>query len=87
MKETKTIKAGNVLRNLRTKRKLSQEETAYRAKLDRTFISMLERDIKQPTLTTIFSLAKAFEMKPSELVREIENDDEIKLCIDEDTDY
>ncbi len=34
---------------------------------------MLERDVKQPTITTIFGLAEAFEMQPYELVKEIQN--------------
>lgn len=52
---------------------LSQEEIAFRANIDRTYISMLERDVKQPTITTIFGLAEAFEMQPYELVKEIQN--------------
>lgn len=72
MEEVKTIKIGKVLRKLRKVRNLSQEEIAGRTGLDRTYISMLERNIKQPSITTIFLLAEALEIQPSELVREIE---------------
>lgn len=72
--EDKKIFIGEVLKRLRKSKKLSQEELAFRCNLDRTFISMLERDIKQPTITTIFGIAGALEMKPSELVKEIEKE-------------
>lgn len=35
---------------------------------------MLERNIKQPTITTIFLLSEALEMKPSEFVQLLENE-------------
>lgn len=53
---------------------MSQEELAFRSKLDRTYISMLERAVNKPTITTLFALSKALEIKPSELVRLIEMD-------------
>ncbi len=74
LKSVKTITIGNVLRELRKNHNISQEEVAGRTGLDRTFISMLERDIKQPSITTIFLLSEAFEMKSSELVKLIEDE-------------
>lgn len=65
---------GNVLKLIRKDRGLSQEEIAGRTGLDRTYISMLERNIKQPSITTIFLLAEALDIKPSELVIEIEKE-------------
>ncbi len=47
---------GVVLRLLRTKAELSQEELALESGLDRSFISLLERGLRQPTLKTIFQL-------------------------------
>lgn len=76
MTEKKTIYIGDILKRLRKEKKLSQEELAFRCNIDRTYISMLERDIKQPSITTIFGLAKALEMKASEFVMEIENNEE-----------
>lgn len=61
-----------VLKSLRIKNKLNQEELAFRSNLDRTYISMLERGIHQPTLTTIFSLAKALDIKPSDMIKLVE---------------
>lgn len=60
---------GTILRETRTKKGISQEKLAEYCDLDRTFISLIERGQRQPTLTTIFRLAKALEISPSELVR------------------
>ena len=61
-----------VLKDLRVKSGLSQESLAYESDLDRSFISMLERGLKQPTLTTLFTLCKALNVKPSEVIKSIE---------------
>jgi transcriptional regulator with XRE-family HTH domain len=41
--------------------------------LDRTFISMLERGVRGPTLDTVFSVARALKTRPSKLVSMVEN--------------
>lgn len=38
-----------------------------------SIISMIERGLKDLQLTTFFKIAEALNMKPSELLREIEN--------------
>lgn len=63
---------GEVLRKFRTDRNLSQEQLALSVGLDRTFVSMLERGVRQPTLETIFRLCKELETKPSEMIRRVE---------------
>jgi transcriptional regulator with XRE-family HTH domain len=73
LKKPQPIKSGKVLKKLREALDLSQEEVAFRATLDRTYISLLERDERQPTITTIFGLAEALEMQPYELVKEIKD--------------
>ena len=59
---------GKVLRELREKNSLSQEKLAEFCDLDRTYISLLERGLRQPTLTTLFKLSSALKIKPSEMV-------------------
>jgi transcriptional regulator with XRE-family HTH domain len=59
---------GAVLRELREARGLSQEALADLANCDRTYPSILERGLRTPTITSIFILADALEMKASELV-------------------
>jgi transcriptional regulator with XRE-family HTH domain len=69
---------GEVLRELRVDRNLSQERLALDCGLDRTFISMLERGIRQPTISTLFKLAKGLDISASELVVRVERDMEGK---------
>lgn len=73
-----------VLKSLRIKRSFSQEELAYRSNLDRTYISMLERGIHLPTLTSLFALAQALDMKPSDMVRLLELDMEHTRLLEEE---
>lgn len=62
---------GVVLRALRQARSLSQETLALESELDRTFISLLERGLRQPSLTTILQLAGPLGVPPEELVAEV----------------
>nr|WP_319572362.1 helix-turn-helix transcriptional regulator [uncultured Draconibacterium sp.] len=61
-----------VLRAEREKKKLSQEKLAELCDLDRTYISLLERGLRQPTLTTIFRLSRSLGITPSEFIQEVE---------------
>lgn len=63
---------GQALRDLRQARGLTQENLAFEAGLERVFISMLERGVRQPTFTTILKLAAALECTASELVERAE---------------
>lgn len=63
---------GEILKRERTKKSLSQEELAYLSDLDRTFISMLERGKRQPSLKTIFVLTSALGIRPSQMLHDIE---------------
>lgn len=58
-----------ILKKLRIKRGLSQQELAFESGLDRTFISLLERGKRQPTLTTLFQLSKPLGVMPDEMIR------------------
>lgn len=76
MKEKQTITIGEQLKKLRKKQNLTQEDLAYYSKLDRKYISNLERNKSIPTLETIFKLAAALGIKPSVLIKEIEETEE-----------
>lgn len=65
---------GKVLRNLREEKKISQEQLAHLSELDRTYISLLERGKRRPTINTLFALSQTLELKPSEFLAEIEKD-------------
>lgn len=51
------------LRKLRVKRKLSQENLAVDAQIDRTYVSRLERGLENPTVAVLSRLAKALGAK------------------------
>ncbi|MDY7220679.1 helix-turn-helix domain-containing protein [Halalkalibacterium halodurans] len=65
-----------VLRHHRKQKGLSQEQLALLSGLDRSYISLIERGKRQPTLNTIFQISKALEVSPSKLVQEIEQRNE-----------
>ena len=65
---------GVVIKKIRLERGLTQEMLASRSGLERTFISMLERGIKQPSLKTISSLAHAVGLKNYELLHLVEHE-------------
>jgi transcriptional regulator with XRE-family HTH domain len=56
------------LRGARTSKKVSQEELAERAQLDRTYISALERCLYSASLDTIERIAKALGVEPASLL-------------------
>jgi len=63
---------GDELRKARQKAGLTQEELSFRAKLDRTYISMLEHDKKSPTVDALFRLCDAMGAVPSRLLARVE---------------
>ncbi len=64
---------GQILRELRTERGLSQEELGFESNYHRTYISQLERGQKNPSLRAVFRLAKVLGIRPSEMIRRIES--------------
>ena len=65
---------GEVLRRYRSDRNISQEELAHRAEVDRTFVSRLERGVRQPTITTLIGLGQALGVSAADLVQEAEKE-------------
>ena len=63
---------GKVLKESRSKHNISQYDLANLAELDRTYISLLERGLRQPTISTLFKLAKALNIKPSSIITKVE---------------
>ncbi len=57
------------LRRIRAELGWSQEDLADHAGLHRTYISGLEREVRNPTLAVLEKLATALDMTPSELLR------------------
>lgn len=63
---------GEVVRKLRRTRGISQEALADAAGLHRTYISLLERGLRNPSLTVIQQLAAALKVRMAELVTELD---------------
>ena len=64
---------GQVLRAKRKELGFSQESLALEAGIDRNFVSLLERGLNQPSLTTIFKIAKALQVDPAYMLKEVQN--------------
>ena len=59
---------GKAIRQLRKERgELSQEAVALTCGIDRSHFGKLERADKSPTLKTVWRIADAFEIRPSDL--------------------
>ena len=64
---------GCVLAEQRKKKtKLSQEDLALECGLDRTYISLLERGQRQPSLKSLFAICSALKISPSEMLSIVE---------------
>jgi transcriptional regulator with XRE-family HTH domain len=61
-------KFGKRLRTLREERGWSQEEFADRAGLHRTYVSAVERGVRNPTLSVLERLSKALGLPMAEMV-------------------
>ena len=60
---------GAVLKKTRESKELTQLELAEKSDFDVTYISLLERGRRQPSLKAFLSIAKALEIPPVELLR------------------
>ncbi len=63
---------GQVLRDLRQARGLSQEALAARCEVHTTYISQLERATKSPTFAMVLVLARALGASGAEFVAAVE---------------
>lgn len=63
---------GQVIQSYRLRKGMSQEVLSGLAGLDRTHYSKIERGLRSPTLDTLFKIAQALDIPPSDIVRQIE---------------
>ncbi|CDM97519.1 MULTISPECIES: helix-turn-helix domain-containing protein [Limnospira] len=71
--KAKTLKAlGFLIRQHRMAVGISQEELGLRCDLDRTYISGLERGVRNPSLTAIVALAEGLGITVSQLLDNLE---------------
>ena len=60
---------GSNVARIRDQRGLSQDALAERADLDRTYVSGIERGLRNPGIKTVIRLAKALDTTVGELCR------------------
>ncbi len=60
---------GQVIQSYRLRKGMSQEVLSGLAGLDRTHYSKIERGLRSPTLDTLFKIAQALDIPPSDIVR------------------
>ena len=64
---------GEVLRVQRKVRKITQKELAVKVQLDKTYISMLERGVRKPSLEVAINIANTLQIPMAEIVSEVES--------------
>ena len=67
LNQTLITEFGKRIRQLRTERKLSQEELSFQTGFHRTYIGMIERGERNISLSNIGVFAATFELSVSEL--------------------
>ena len=68
------IVIGNVIQRIREQQHKSQELISGLAGIGRTHLSAIERGERKPTLETFFKIAYALNMRPSDIMVQIEED-------------
>ncbi|MEK3910652.1 helix-turn-helix domain-containing protein [Paenibacillus sp. FSL H7-0331] len=63
---------GKVIKSLRIKKSLSQEDLAFSCDVDRSYISMVERGLHEPSISKIFEICAGLSVKPSQFIRLVE---------------
>lgn len=64
---------GQLVKQRRLSLGISQEELGLRANLDRTYISGIERGVRNPSLTALVDLAQGLGISTSEMLDQLEN--------------
>lgn len=68
MKESLLSDVSQTLRILRKEKNLTQDELSYLAGLDRTYISGIERGIRNLTINSLEEIIKALNLSPDEFL-------------------
>jgi len=59
---------GRVVREARLDRRMTQEELAFSAGLNRNYVAAIEKGRRKPSLITIYSLARGLEISAAVLL-------------------
>ena len=69
-----SVIVGRVIQSVRENKGLSQEVVSGLADIGRTHLSAIERGVRKPTIETFFRIADAMDIKPSALMKLIEDE-------------
>ena len=72
MMQYKPDAVGSTIQRIRKQKNMTQELLSGLAGIARTHLTMIENGTKQANFETLWRIALALDMKPSELVSEIE---------------
>lgn len=61
-------RVGRNIRKFREEKELSQEQLAFETGMHRTYISGIERGIRNPTIVILERLAEKLEVSPADLL-------------------
>src|SRR5205807_3517700 len=73
---------GMAIKTQRTSLGISQEELAHRADLHRTYVSDLERGVRNPSVDSIEKLARALQLSVSTLFEQASNGNRAKETVE-----
>jgi transcriptional regulator with XRE-family HTH domain len=71
-KSRRSLLLGQALRDARKAAGLSQEQLAFEANVDRTYVSQLENGHKSPTVDVLFRICPVLGLAASELIASVE---------------
>jgi transcriptional regulator with XRE-family HTH domain len=63
---------GQELRKARQKAGLTQEQLSFRAGISRPYVSQLERELKSPTVETLFRICDALQVSAADIVGRVD---------------
>ena len=72
---------GANLRRLRQSAGLTQEDLAHRAPIDRTYLSDIERGIRNPTLLMLHNMATVLGVHPAVMLVPAEREEAVRAAL------
>jgi transcriptional regulator with XRE-family HTH domain len=64
---------GRNVRQYRKRARVSQEELAHQAGLDRTYVSGIERGVGNPSVLVLQEIAGVLQIRPADLLAEVDD--------------
>ncbi len=77
MRDEIQVAFGHAIRKFRTEKKISQETFANMCGLHRTYISDIERGLRNVSIENIDKMARALDMNISDIFKEVESNEGI----------